>query len=91
LDFIGDKKKKKKILKALVAQPQIKCLLLLYLLTSTLVSPFSRLCTPLNGTVAKDVSNLFESIIGNFEDVVQYNRDNREFEGDPPGTDVEML
>jgi hypothetical protein len=41
--------------------------------------------------VAKDVSNLFESIIGNFEDVVQYNRDNREFEGDPPGTDVEML
>ena len=40
-----------------------------------------RLCTPFNATNTKDVANLFESIIGNFMDVVQYNRDNREFEG----------
>jgi hypothetical protein len=32
---------------------------------------FSRLCTPLNGTIVKDVANLFEAIIGNFEDVIQ--------------------
>jgi hypothetical protein len=27
------------------------------------------------------VSNFFENLIGSFEDVVQYNKDNREFEG----------
>ena len=27
------------------------------------------------------MSNLFEALIGNFEDIVQYNRDNRAFEG----------
>ncbi|XP_023327712.1 putative serine protease F56F10.1 [Eurytemora carolleeae] len=39
------------------------------------------LCTPFDGTVLTDVINLFESLIGNFEGIVQYNKDNREFEG----------
>ncbi len=30
-----------------------------------------RLCTPLNGTIVNDVANLFENLIGLFEDVVQ--------------------
>ncbi|KAK3872567.1 hypothetical protein Pcinc_022357 [Petrolisthes cinctipes] len=40
-----------------------------------------RLCTPLNGTDRLDVANLFSLLAGNIEDVVQYNKDNREFEG----------
>lgn len=40
-----------------------------------------QLCTPLNDTKKKDIQNLVESLIGNFEGVVQYNRDNRAFEG----------
>ena len=35
------------------------------------------LCTPFDGTVLTDVINLFESLIGNFEGIVQYNKDNR--------------
>ena len=40
-----------------------------------------RLCTPFEAKDSRDVSNFFENVIGNFEDVVQYNNDNREFEG----------
>ena len=40
-----------------------------------------RLCKPIDGTKADDVSNLYESLIGNFEDIVQYNKDNKAFEG----------
>jgi len=40
-----------------------------------------RLCTPFNGSNRADIANLFESLIGNFEGIVQYNKDNREFEG----------
>ncbi|CAL4130099.1 unnamed protein product, partial [Meganyctiphanes norvegica] len=40
-----------------------------------------RLCTPLNGSNKQDVANLYSILTGNFEDVVQYNRDNRDFEG----------
>ncbi|XP_055328720.1 putative serine protease K12H4.7 [Paramacrobiotus metropolitanus] len=40
-----------------------------------------QLCTPIDVTVKKDVQNLVESLAGNFEGVVQYNRDNRAFEG----------
>jgi len=39
------------------------------------------LCSPFDGHIPTDVSNLFESLIGNFEGIVQYNKDNREFEG----------
>ncbi len=40
-----------------------------------------RLCKPLDGTKSEDVATLFEGLIGNFEDIVQYNKDNRAFEG----------
>ena len=38
-------------------------------------------CTPFDGTDSKNVSNVMEAIIGNFEDIIQYNKDNRAFEG----------
>lgn len=42
-----------------------------------LVSQMFNLCEPLNVHNVKDVSNLAESLAGNFDEVVQYNRDNR--------------
>ena len=54
---------------------------MLLLKQSTLVFVNYRLCKPIDGTNANDVSNLFESLIGNFEDIVQYNKDNKAFEG----------
>lgn len=38
------------------------------------------LCEPLDGTSEKDVANLVQSLVSNVEGVVQYNRDNRDFE-----------
>lgn len=46
-----------------------------------LLSKLFRLCSPFDGTDTRDTSNLLESLVGNFEDVIQYNKDNREFEG----------
>jgi len=40
-----------------------------------------KLCDDLDGQNSKDVSSLFETIAGNFMDIVQYNEDNRAFEG----------
>ena len=40
-----------------------------------------RLCSPLDRTNTNDVINLYESLIGNFEGIVQYNKDNKAFEG----------
>lgn len=40
-----------------------------------------RLCTPLDGINDQDVANLFSMLTENVEDVVQYNEDNRAFEG----------
>ncbi|OWA53356.1 putative serine protease K12H4.7 [Hypsibius exemplaris] len=41
-----------------------------------------QLCTPVsNENSKKDLENLVESLAGNFMEVVQYNRDNRAFEG----------
>eukprot|EP00096_Caligus_rogercresseyi_P009056 TRINITY_DN3006_c0_g1_i1.p1 TRINITY_DN3006_c0_g1~~TRINITY_DN3006_c0_g1_i1.p1 ORF type:complete len:501 (-),score=82.80 TRINITY_DN3006_c0_g1_i1:279-1751(-) len=45
------------------------------------LSKMFKLCEPLNGTLSRDVSSFMESLIGNFEGVVQYNKDNRAFEG----------
>lgn len=39
------------------------------------------LCTPFNGNALVDITNLFETLVGNFEGIVQYNKDNRDFEG----------
>lgn len=39
-----------------------------------------KLCDPLNGTNTQDVYNLMSTLAGNFEGVVQYNKDNRDFE-----------
>ena len=39
-----------------------------------------KLCDPLNGTITDDVYNLMSTVAGNFEGVVQYNKDNRDFE-----------
>ena len=38
-----------------------------------------KLCDPLDVTDRLDVANLFETLAGNFEGVVQYNKDNRDF------------
>lgn len=38
---------------------------------------FHRLCDPLDKNNEKDVSNLFETLAGNFAEIVQYNKDNR--------------
>ena len=35
----------------------------------------------MDGNNKNDVANLYSSLANNIEDVVQYNRDNREFEG----------
>ncbi|XP_049810851.1 putative serine protease K12H4.7 [Schistocerca nitens] len=40
-----------------------------------------RLCDPINPKIKNDLSNLFESLASNFAGVVQYNKDNRQFEG----------
>jgi len=40
-----------------------------------------KLCEDFHGDNAKDVSNFFETTAGNFMDIVQYNEDNRAFEG----------
>ena len=40
-----------------------------------------KLCGSFDGRNEADVTNFYESIIGNFEGVVQYNKDNRAFEG----------
>ena len=45
------------------------------------------LCDPLDGNKISDVQTLFEMLAENFEDVVQYNKDNRDFE-DVPGTNI---
>lgn len=39
------------------------------------------LCDPLDVTNKLDVANLFETLAGNFEGVVQYNKDNRDSKG----------
>ena len=40
-----------------------------------------RLCSSLDSSNTHDVINLYESVLGNLEGVVQYNKDNRAFEG----------
>ncbi|XP_033099786.1 putative serine protease K12H4.7 [Anneissia japonica] len=52
----------------------------------TLTDTF-KLCNPLNGTNKNDIANMFESLVGNFMNVVQYNKDNRKFEG-AVGTEI---
>lgn len=39
-----------------------------------------KLCDPFNGTQTNDVYNLVSTLASNIEGVVQYNRDNRQFE-----------
>jgi pimeloyl-ACP methyl ester carboxylesterase len=40
-----------------------------------------RLCDDIDASDKDDIANLFSNLAGNFENVVQYNRDNRAFEG----------
>lgn len=39
-----------------------------------------KLCDPLVATAYNDIKNFGQSLAGNFEGIVQYNRDNRAFE-----------
>lgn len=39
------------------------------------------LCDDINPTIPEDIANLYSTLAGNFMGVVQYNRDNRAFEG----------
>nr|XP_006823961.1 PREDICTED: putative serine protease K12H4.7-like [Saccoglossus kowalevskii] len=48
-----------------------------------------QVCGPINSTELKDVQNFHSLVSGNFEGVVQYNRDNREFEG-AVGTNITL-
>lgn len=38
------------------------------------------MCDPLDKHKQKDISNLYETLAGNFADIVQYNKDNRFYE-----------
>ncbi|XP_033638180.1 thymus-specific serine protease-like [Asterias rubens] len=60
---------------------------LMHMVGWSVISKSFKLCNPLNGSNPNDVSNFFESIAGNFFGVVQYNKDNRKFEG-AIGTDI---
>uniref|UniRef100_A0A2C9K4W9 Serine protease K12H4.7 n=1 Tax=Biomphalaria glabrata TaxID=6526 RepID=A0A2C9K4W9_BIOGL len=46
-----------------------------------------RLCDSIDPSNEKDIANLFSTLSGNFENVVQYNKDNRAFEG-AQGTNI---
>lgn len=46
-----------------------------------------RLCDNIDPNISKDIANLFSTLAGNFEGVVQYNKDNRAFEG-AKGTNI---
>lgn len=46
----------------------------------TIVKLF-HLCDPIDPTIADDISNLYETLASNFAGIVQYNKDNRHFEG----------
>ena len=41
---------------------------------------YFRLCSSIDPSKKFDIASLFETLTGNFENVVQYNRDNRDFE-----------
>merc|ERR1711981_1536914 len=43
------------------------------------------LCKPFNGSEKSDIATLVETLIGNIETVVQYNKDRKEFEGEKWG------
>ncbi|XP_069679162.1 putative serine protease F56F10.1 [Periplaneta americana] len=45
------------------------------------VNKMFKLCDPIDVLENNDVSNLFESLAGNFAEIAQYNKDNRHFEG----------
>ncbi|XP_017480308.1 PREDICTED: putative serine protease K12H4.7 [Rhagoletis zephyria] len=51
------------------------------------INQLFQLCDPLDATKKLDVSNLVGNLAGNFEGVVQYNKDNRKFEG-ATGTNI---
>ncbi|XP_066273343.1 putative serine protease F56F10.1 [Branchiostoma lanceolatum] len=53
------------------------------------LSKLFNLCSPLDVSVANDVANFWSTISGNFMGVVQYNKDNREFEG-AVGTNITL-
>ncbi|XP_042240092.1 putative serine protease K12H4.7 [Homarus americanus] len=62
------------------AHQQLDLLLLDQTGWDTITTEF-RLCSRLDGKTADDVSNLFSYLAANVEYVVQYNKDNRAFEG----------
>ena len=53
-----------------------------YLAIFMLFLLFYRLCDGIDLTNKMDMANFYSSIAGNFEGVVQYNKDNRAFEVD---------
>ncbi|XP_040063933.1 putative serine protease K12H4.7 [Ixodes scapularis] len=50
-----------------------------------------KLCTYFNGYNRNDVANFFQSLAGNFEGIVQYNKDAREFEGGNGSITIDTL
>ncbi|XP_054770679.2 putative serine protease K12H4.7 [Lytechinus pictus] len=49
------------------------------------------LCSPLNGSSINDVANFYETIAGNFMEIVQYNKDNKGFEGGSNNVTIDTL
>ncbi|XP_067008768.1 putative serine protease K12H4.7 isoform X2 [Anabrus simplex] len=62
-------------------------LLLNHRLGQQTVTKLFRLCQPVDSNNSQDVASLFETLASNFAGVVQYNKDNRQFEG-AKGTNI---
>lgn len=50
-----------------------------------------QLCSHFDSFNLNDVANLFQSLAGNFEGIVQYNKDSREFEGGDANITIDTL
>merc|ERR1712038_832138 len=57
----------------------------------TLIKENFKLCQAIDMKMQNDIATLFESLAGNFEDIVQYNKDNKAFEGSGTNITIETL
>ncbi|XP_071501714.1 putative serine protease K12H4.7 [Diadema antillarum] len=55
------------------------------------LSKVFNLCSPLKGSDMLDVANFYQTVAGNFMGIVQYNKDNRAFEGSSPNITIDTL
>lgn len=55
------------------------------------VNEIFKLCDPIDVLEKNDVSNLYESLAGNFAGIAQYNGDNRQFEGETSSLTLDSI